>query len=1023
MKKGILLCGFVFLLVGCGGAQVTLPNSADDSQNLATSSNPNGTSNKSNDKTLENFVGLTHSTVYNDYIVVELESSEGIKLDGNRLSVSSGRGAVGANLINQVLTRAASGFSLHGLFGNDLRQLENRAKQLKVLTGRDVKSLSHYFKISVTDPRTAESILRGLWKGAGLRGVYPGLKSIPTDPPGSSSTPDFGGSQGYLYSDATGGLNINVLWDAGIRGAGVTIADSENDWNPSHEDIPVSSGIGTSETGDNYVVGHGTAVLGILNAEHNAYGVKGIAPDANVVTSRSGGGEADVVAIINGTGRTLDPGDIFLYEYGIAGPHTVECGRTVEDQVGCIMPGAYPSFHAAIADAIANDLIVIETAGNGTLDFDESDDSFLSVGGPDLRLPEPNGAIVVGASTSGSGRSRMPWSNCGRRVDLHSWGENVVTTSYPGSWDWHGLTGTDYSNNPAQPNRYYTNDFGGTSSAGAIIAGATTLLQSYAKSEMGGKKYLTPAKIKEILIASGEANVVGGDCSIGVQPKMDVAKSLFDDFWLGVQSDYPELATGGEVRGTRRQGLQTRGVGLICKLYDPTNSDPSCPETARCVLDPTYQVEFFRDTPGHEWCNNSDWCFNVVPPSGEGLPYNNCQGVRCLPLNVEASDYDCIAGAIWPAGLRVGKTLDFDGDGKADLTNWTPTNSQIDLSGDDYGAWNVTLTPSAITSRWLWPCTEDYNSDGRADICVYDKEHGTWYIKFTDRNVLSGTWTAWDRTVTLPYHDALNLDVTRTAYGRPVPGDYNNDGYIDLAIARSDGIWSIDHGGPNASDYGSFDENITYLTSAQLAAAPGWAYLPINGFMTGISYKVPDGVTNAGEVFVYYSDSFIDDIYLSPRLLSYGGNETIPLAMYIEGDQFSIKKPDGTWRIADQGSDFALTTVAPDNIYGNLDCHPFVADFDGDGYEDRAVQCPTEFRLGLTSTDALRTVPLGYNRTLFSLPGKPYFGSVSYATTQRLIDWQRRSFPTTPPIIPVDMVSVGSCRLAFAPGASPTECR
>ena len=110
-------------------------------------------------------------------------------------------------------------------------------------------------------------------------------------------------------------------------------------------------------------------------------------------------------------------------------------------------------------------------------------------------------------------------------------------------------------------------------------------------------------------------------------------------------------------------------------------------------------------------------------------------------------------------------------------------------------------------------------------------------------------------------------------------------------------------------------------------------------------------------------------------------------------------------------------------LFGGLDCHPFIADFDGDNNDDLAVQCPAEFRIGLSSTGSLLTVPLTYDRRQFSLPGRPYFGSVSYATTQRLLDWQRRSFPTTPPVIPVDMLSGGACRIAFSPGSAPQECR
>ena len=47
-----------------------------------------------------------------------------------------------------------------------------------------------------------------------------------------------------------------------------------------------------------------------------------------------------------------------------------------------------------------------------------------------------SGAIIVGAGGSGAGgscqaaRTRMSFSNYGRRVDLQGWGECVTTTGY-----------------------------------------------------------------------------------------------------------------------------------------------------------------------------------------------------------------------------------------------------------------------------------------------------------------------------------------------------------------------------------------------------------------------------------------------------------------------------------------------------------------------------------------------------------------------------------------------------------------
>ena len=93
---------------------------------------------------------------------------------------------------------------------------------------------------------------------------------------------------------------------------------------------------------------------------------------------------------------------------------------------------------------------------------------------------QDSGAILVGAATSGA-----PWStrllgvgsplppigvvwgfsNHGRRVDVHAWGNGIVTAGYGDLYDDEG------------PTLEYTKNYAGTSGASALVAGAVTALQ------------------------------------------------------------------------------------------------------------------------------------------------------------------------------------------------------------------------------------------------------------------------------------------------------------------------------------------------------------------------------------------------------------------------------------------------------------------------------------------------------------------------------------------------------------------
>jgi hypothetical protein len=93
-------------------------------------------------------------------------------------------------------------------------------------------------------------------------------------------------------------------------------------------------------------------------------------------------------------------------------------------------------------------------------------------------------------------------------VDLHAWGESVVTTGFGDLFHANGI------------NAYYTGRFGGTSSAAAITAGAAADLQSIAIAN-GGRQPLSSMDLRRFLVESGGDSV--GSPPIGTSPNLKSA--------------------------------------------------------------------------------------------------------------------------------------------------------------------------------------------------------------------------------------------------------------------------------------------------------------------------------------------------------------------------------------------------------------------------------------------------------------------------------------------------------------------
>lgn len=328
-------------------------------------------------------------------------------------------------------------------------------------------------------------------------------RASPPGPPMPS--PDFTGRQDYLNA-APIGVDARFAWGrTGGRGAGVTIVDVEGEWRLTHEDLLANNNglLGGTVPGDQGWRNHGTAVVGVCIGTRNALGVTGICADAKVgMISIFGAPNRTSSTAIREAADKLGPGDILLIELHQPGPRNSFEER--DDQDGYIAVEWWPDDFDAIQYAIGRGVIVVEAAGNGAQDLDDAIYETPAEGfpaewqNPFRRSNRDSGAVLVGAAAPppgthgrnlyGPDRSRLDFSNYGSAVDAQGWGREVTTCGYG---DLQG-GGED---------RWYTDEFAGTSSASPIVVGTLACVQGVCRANSAA--LLTPATARALLRATG----------------------------------------------------------------------------------------------------------------------------------------------------------------------------------------------------------------------------------------------------------------------------------------------------------------------------------------------------------------------------------------------------------------------------------------------------------------------------------------------------------------------------------------
>jgi len=394
---------------------------------------------------------------------------------------------------------------------------EERLDEIQALgqsnTGRPIYNLNNIYRLRIPSGEDVWALSAQLEALAGIILARPVPKPAPPPTP-----PDYVSSQGYLRpaSATPTGIDADYAWTRlGGTGAGVTVCDLEYSWNYNHADVTkaVGSQINTNIADPFDDDNHGTAVIGELVGDNNGWGVTGVCYDADLLTC---GTYYSLPPVWNVPGAMaiaishLSAGDVILLEQQwdyTGGEDYIPIEWWLD-----YSPNAqsFNGVYAAIQNAVALGIHVIEAGGNGNFDTDL------------LTWYGMSGGVIVGAGGAYPGGvwpagdlERLSFSSYGTHYAVQGWGEDVVTTGYG---DLYNAEGTNY---------LFTSSFAGTSSASPIVAGAVACCVGYWTAQGNSPAGLGPNVVRLGLILTGTRQVMPPSGLIGPRPDLDSVFVLF----------------------------------------------------------------------------------------------------------------------------------------------------------------------------------------------------------------------------------------------------------------------------------------------------------------------------------------------------------------------------------------------------------------------------------------------------------------------------------------------------------------
>jgi hypothetical protein len=243
--------------------------------------------------------------------------------------------------------------------------------------------------------------------------------------------------------------------------------------------------------------------------------------------------------------------------------------------------------------------------------------------------------------------------------------------------------------------------------------------------------------------------------------------------------------------------------------------------------------------------------------------------------------------------------FDYDGDGRADVSVFRPSNNAWYLNGSSLGFSAVSF---GTAGDLIAPA--DFDGDGKTDVAVFRPSNGTWYWLNSSNNSLSAVGFG------------SNGDL-------PAPADFDGDGKADVSVFRpSNGTWyrlNSSNNGFIATQFGASEDKPTVGDYDGDGKADIAVFRPSNS----VWYRLNSGSNNS----------------FAATAFGTAGDKAVPADYDGDGKtDISVFRPsNGVWYRLNSGSNNSFAAYG----FGAAEDKPASADYDGDGKADFAVFRPS----------------------------------------------------------------------------------